>query len=528
MRTPLHLKVMLSYMLVLVLVVLPTFVYMRTFHGREVRGLLRDELHREATQLAAGFSRLSDHELEAAIGFAVMTSTRRLTVFDREGRVMGGSLEATEENPFGLPEMQQALASPNGLGLSERESPALSIEAVYVAARFPRTGPLAGIVRLAGSTAGIEETSAGSVEVLRIAGALGGTAAVLFSLFIAFAVSRPLRRIADGARAFARGDFAHEIGVRSRDELGEVTAALEELAARLRERLLSVGADRASLHALLDDLPVGVVLYTQSLSTEAVNGRARTLCALSPNTETQRTDEIVKLADQTVVAERVLADGFTREAPLVLPWAPGAALRARWTAVPVRDGSRQLALIILEESQAEQQLAQTVPTLARAAGHLREGARLCPDTAAAATLQRVAEECEAVLPVPPTPTAAEVQAVVLSSLCEAALADVAPLAARRGVSLKVEVAAHSVKVVEAGGRVERALRNLLAKAVERAAQGDAVALRSEAGATHVTLFARAPAGSLDAIRRLVEPLGGEVGASGAGERSEAWLQVPKA
>jgi HAMP domain-containing protein len=384
-------------------------------------------------------------------------------------------------------------------------------------------------VRLAGSPAALEQTSAAGADFLWRAGAVAATAAILLSLVAAFVVSRPLRRIAQGARALAHGDFGYDITVHSHDELGEVSDALEELAAKLHQRLHAAGADRAALRALVDDLPVGVILYAADRSPEVVSGAARLLCGLTPDTEAERCRAIPGLASQAALVEKALHDSQVQEAALALPWLPKAVLRARWIALPRQDGSRQLALAILT-SEEKDQADRARAALDEAGQALREGARTLGDASLARRLAAAASACELAADLRPV-RPQDVKPAALKDLCEAAMADVAALAADRGVTVELQLAAPQLKVVEAGGRVERALRTLLEHVVQTCARGERVGLRADAADGFVRLCTRGRGGEAAFTAEadlLLRALGGEAGRDGSGERAEAWLKIPRA
>jgi HAMP domain-containing protein len=528
-RVPLYLKLMVSYVVVVLLVVLPTFVYVQTFQGREVRRLLHENLRAEVTTWADGLARVPPQDLQNAVRLVLGLSTERLTVIDATGAVLGDSAvpERPLDNHLDRPEVRQAFESPEGFGASERFSTTLDADEIYAAARFPRFGPVRGVVRIATSPTAIYRVAEGGLVMLRRAGVVAASAAMLLSLLAALVVSRPLKQIAAGARALANGDFGHRIDIRSRDELGEVATALEDLASRLRDRLLSVGADRASLKALVDDLPVGVVIYRPDGAPDVVNGRARVLCGMTPDLESERAHALFEAPSQAEVVERVLRDGFSLEAPCVLPWAKDVAVRARWIALPATDGTRRAALVLLDEAGPEAARKQ-VALLSGVSRELRGAARSCADTRLATSLQATAARCDALTPLEP-PSMQDVSVCTLTALCEAVLADVTSPAAHRGVAVQLDLADAVVTVVETAGRVERALRELLLACVQRAAKGESLVLRSEPGDAGVRLLVggRAAPADLEAIGRLVQPIGGEVGTREAEGVVESWILVPR-
>lgn len=57
-------------------------------------------------------------------------------------------------------------------------------------------------------------------------------------------ITRPLEEVADGARAIAEGHFDREIGIRSRDEVGQLGMAFNAMTGRLRETVSQLSQSR--------------------------------------------------------------------------------------------------------------------------------------------------------------------------------------------------------------------------------------------------------------------------------------------
>ena len=105
---------------------------------------------------------------------------------------------------------------------------------------------------------------------------LGTLLAVMAAVVIAQQVTRPLTRLAEGVRAVAKGDFQHQVAIRGRDEVAEVSEAfnrmtrelarLKEVEERLRrrERLSTLGEVAAGLaHEVRN--PLGIIKTTAEL-----------------------------------------------------------------------------------------------------------------------------------------------------------------------------------------------------------------------------------------------------------------------
>jgi HAMP domain-containing protein len=351
------------------------------------------------------------------------------------------------------------------------------------------------------------------------------SAAVLLSFVAALVVSRPLRRITDGARAFAAGDFGHPVAVDSKDELGDAARALVELAGQLRGRLLSSGADRAALHALLDDLPVGVVLFDPHGAPVVISARAREVCDLTPHLELERARQLFEACPPDA-RRRVLEDGVTVESPLVLPWKPDVTFAGRWIPIFAPDGARQPALVVVDDAARRQAEVERSALVSSIGERLRGVARSNP--AAAAELVVVAEALDA-LAERPMPRPGEVTMVPVGDLCRGVLDEVGPVGASEGALLEADVADEAAAVVEAGGRVRGAVRSLVLQALRGCGRGQTVHLRTEPNGRHVRIVIRSPRSipRLRAVQATLQPLGGDAGGARDGDAFVHWADLPR-
>jgi len=126
-----------------------------------------------------------------------------------------------------------------------------------------------------------EAAAARRIVLLITLAALGIAIAVAWHL--TRTVVSPVRQLTRGANAIRRGDFSERIELRSRDELGELAGALNQMAEDLAEfRRTNIGEvvrAKNTLEATLEALPDAVVLldaggHIQSMNRAAVNALA--------------------------------------------------------------------------------------------------------------------------------------------------------------------------------------------------------------------------------------------------------------
>jgi HAMP domain-containing protein len=530
-RAALPAKLLVSYLVVLALVLLPAFLILRRRAQDEVRGALQHELAAQVDLLARRLGEAPPAQMASRMEELLRSVPVRVTVIDPRGSVLADSAApgspAALDNHLGRPEVRRALEA--GSGAAVRHSATTGETMIYAARRFPDRGPVRGVVRLAVPTSRADRAASDVLSFLDQAGAAAVSLALVLSLIAAIVVSRPLRRIARGARALAAGDLGHVVDVRSRDELGEVATSLEELAAQLRVRLLEAGADRMTLRALLDDLPVGAILYGADLQPRFLNGAARSLLELSPASEMDDARSLIEQAEQAEVVARVLANRTSEERALVVPGRRKSDLRGRWIAVARADGAARPALLLWQDAEKERRaLAESV---VRWGDALRVVVAEVRDPAAAGALARTLVEMDrsrtAELPSPD-----QVESIKLADLCDLPVRT-ARAQAGSEVSLALDLPEPEALVVESGGRVEAALRRLLVDAVAASEPGAALHLRGEQDRTRVRLSLRVRARARAPVKtkwidRQVSCLGGEAGFTRDGDEVEVWLSLPRA
>lgn len=523
-RVPLHIKLAVSYLLVVGVVLVPTAVYLQTSLRKGQRHAVRVELQGELRDLTARLDAAPPDQLSARIDILCGALPMRMTVVDPSGRVVCDSRYANLRNHGDREEVRQAFADAEGFAL--RPSATTGEMALYVARRFPSHGPVRGVIRLSRHVSAIDAASVEVATVVRQTSAIALTVAALLSLLAAMVASRPLRHMAQAARSFSEGDFAAELPTPSDDEIGEVAQALDHLASQLRGKLLASGADRSTLFALMDELPVGLILYGADRRPTRVNGLARRLLGLRPHDEQARCAELTELPGCREAVDRVIDDGFTREVNLSPPWRVGGPCRARWVAAYAPDGQRSPALVLLDAGAASD-LAAARAMIARCAEVLREVAAASDPEAVTARAGELGRAAEALLPVGP-PTHEGVEVVAIGTLLRAAQEALASRLAAEGLRLDASGADHTLAVVEIDGRARRAVEGLLAWAVDARAGALTVRVRVTAaeGAARVIVrgSAEAPSPGAELIGWL-GPMGGSVGERVNEDQVERWVSL---
>ncbi|HEY4243780.1 MAG TPA: ATP-binding protein [Kofleriaceae bacterium] len=95
--------------------------------------------------------------------------------------------------------------------------------------------------------------------------ALGACGAICAGLLLAQVIRRPLRRLAAGAAAIARGEYGYRIGPTSTDEFGRVAATFDRMSAELERKTVELQALNHDLQARVDARTAELVAAQQQL-----------------------------------------------------------------------------------------------------------------------------------------------------------------------------------------------------------------------------------------------------------------------
>lgn len=201
-------------------------------------------------------------------------------------------------------------------------------------------------------------------EVARARGVVLGIslAALIVSVLLALHLARlvivPLSEMTRSARAIARENFEERLIVKSRDELGDLAAAFNEMAEHLSEfRRINLGEvlrAKAALESTLQALPDAVVLLDGKRHVLSMNRRAREVLGLGAADQVEATEaatltvggvtlsSLVHLSDRESVEPMDLASALRVEI--------GGATRrllARSLGVPDLDEARTGTILVL-------------------------------------------------------------------------------------------------------------------------------------------------------------------------------------
>lgn len=130
---------------------------------------------------------------------------------------------------------------------------------------------------------------------------------LLISLILGFFLSRtiiaPISTLQHRSESMAEGDFGHKIEVRSRDEIGRLTIAFNEMAAKINSSLEDIQAEKNKVEAILLHMTDAVAAYDNMGNLIHINPAGENLLGENRN---KTFDEFFDMLDANISLYRIL------------------------------------------------------------------------------------------------------------------------------------------------------------------------------------------------------------------------------
>ena len=492
-------------MLVFLLVIGVTTITLQITIRRMWEQTLREEIERNLKQKTLQFAQRVEtdrqHGLPDIAAQEAQAAGARATVIDSSGKVLADSESdpRTMENHGQRPEFIAALSG--HVGIDQRSSHTLGIPFLYVAA--PVSG---GAVRLAYTLAAIDATTQQLNKALLWGSLLAFAAATLTAGAASRYVARRLGRIVDFAERVAAGDLTARINSTSRDEIGQVAAALDKTTRRVEESFERVQTSQRELETLLNSMQDAVIAVDADTRVQWANRGMNRLLPWVPHLNAPLVDSIrdpdFLAAIQAAVRDQVV--NSARSNTIV----PGRTFDV--TAAPMPGGGAVAVLRDLTETErmektrrdfianvshelrtpltSIQGYAETLLDGASENSHSREFIEIIRKNAA--RMSRLTEDLLTLARVESGEQRFDIQEVNAGELLQDARESFRELARSYGVELVEENAALHRSVAADREAIHQVFSNLIENAIKYAATGNKVVLGAREAEKKIEFFVR--------------------------------------
>jgi two-component system phosphate regulon sensor histidine kinase PhoR len=237
----------------------------------------------------------------------------RVTIISVDGTVLGDSEEdpSTMENHALRPEIRDALRT--GLGESTRYSTTVSQKMMYIAVPISYQGEVLGTARVSLPLTVVESLVHRVTMSIITAMSVATLLVILVAWVIARITTRPIRKLTIASERIASGELEQKITIETKDEVGELAQAFNEMSLKLKEMVETISGERARLATILDNMADGVIMTGSEGNILLANNAAAKLFNIKNTTEKplievvrdHELDEVLKLCLQTAKTQSV-------------------------------------------------------------------------------------------------------------------------------------------------------------------------------------------------------------------------------
>ena len=184
----------------------------------------------------------------------------RVTIIDKNGVVLGDSEEnpAAMENHGNRPEVIEAISS--GVGTSIHYSTTLGCDMIYVAVPVMVDGELGGISRVSLPLTEINQSLEHISRTIIVGAAIAAAIAILLAIQISRTSTEPIKKLTQMSKRMAKGELDQKIQVNSKDEVGELSKAFNQMASKVKEMVSLITAERDKMSAILSNMADGILV----------------------------------------------------------------------------------------------------------------------------------------------------------------------------------------------------------------------------------------------------------------------------
>jgi two-component system phosphate regulon sensor histidine kinase PhoR len=272
----------------------------------------------------------------------------RVTLIAADGRVVADSeveLDALDHvaDHADRPEVKAALAGRTGT--AQRHSATVGEDFLYVAIPRQAERPGTGAIRLARDLVDVERDLAGLERAILSAGALGLAAGLLaLALWLRAAYDRPLARVRAALARIEAGDLSARTRLRRRGAVGEIAAAIDQMAGELEQRLREVTEEKEQLSGVLGGMVEGVLVVGPDGRIQLANRSMLELFGIRGELVGKRPIEAIRSA----AVEDALREAARAGSPVVrelsLGTSPARALRLHASSFATAEGAGVVAV----------------------------------------------------------------------------------------------------------------------------------------------------------------------------------------
>jgi two-component system phosphate regulon sensor histidine kinase PhoR len=182
----------------------------------------------------------------------------RITIIDITGRVLSDSEESPTlmDNHSDRPEIKEAMLGKTGRSI--RYSFTLETDMLYIAIPIVEDNQIISVIRLALPLVEVNKNMAYLTRIIFSTTIISLLIASLISLIISLNITRPIKEMTEISKRISKGDFSKKLGIRSQDEIGQLSLALNQMSEDLENKIKIISEDKNKMEIILSSVIEGI------------------------------------------------------------------------------------------------------------------------------------------------------------------------------------------------------------------------------------------------------------------------------
>ena len=255
-------KLFFTYIIIIIVCIIFIGLFaifpLRNFYIENLSSNLKSNATLITAFLYDDLSRNNVSEIKSKTGIFGEKIHQRVTIIDAKGKVLGDSERdpILMENHADRPEIKTALEGKTGQNI--RYSNTLEIDMLYVATPMIKDNRILGVVRISTPLSQINQKINNLGRIIFFSSIIALFIASIISLIVSLRVTRPLREMSRISQEIAKGNFCNKLKIRSNDELGELSYALNEMSKVLENKIKEISDDKNKIETVLTSVIEGI------------------------------------------------------------------------------------------------------------------------------------------------------------------------------------------------------------------------------------------------------------------------------
>lgn len=299
-------KILITYTIIFILIVISLEIYLSSVIKSNYIKNLKNSLLIQSKLIALNIPDKLEKPLDDFCKDFKEKTSARITIIAEDGKVLGDSDEPSQnmENHYNRPEIREA--DINEIGSSIRFSKTLSTDMFYLAVSINRDDNKKIFLRLSVPLKDIQKAINDLRIKILIASSISLLTLLLITLYQTEKIKKTINEIVNLSKEIATGNLKSRLIITEKDELGDLTKNINEMAQSIEYQLHEIELEKQRLETILKTISESLILVDNKLRVILYNFSFKNLFQIDqditnkPLIEICRNIEIVQLIEHVI------------------------------------------------------------------------------------------------------------------------------------------------------------------------------------------------------------------------------------